>query len=186
MEWINAILFESWPWYIGGPLIGLFTLSVLLFERKMLGVSSSFEQFCSIALPPGDIRNFILKDTWQIWFVFGMIIGGFLLSNIGSITEQINLSSGAIQKLNENGINDFSGYAPSQLFNFQFPEFIILGIGGLLIGFGSRYAGGCTAGHSIMGIAQLAPSSILSTIGFFIGGLISTYFILPYLYPLFI
>ncbi|MBK9592025.1 MAG: YeeE/YedE family protein [Crocinitomicaceae bacterium] len=178
-ELLNQLIYESWPWYIGGPLIGIFAISVLLLERKALGVSSSFEQFCSVALPAGESRNFILKDTWQIWFVFGMVLGGAVLFLSGLTVDSVAISEGAKSVLTEQGLTDLTGYAPKELYTFAIPQAIILVIGGFVIGFGARYAGGCTAGHSIMGIAQLAPSSIISTIGFFVGGLISTYLIVP-------
>jgi uncharacterized protein len=175
----EALLYESWPWYIGGPAIGLFAIAVLLIERKALGVSSSFEQFCAVAIPAGESRNFILKDTWQIWFVAGMILGGSILHFGGFSTETIAISDATFDTLTSKGLTDFNGYVPVELYSFAFPQIVVLAIGGFVIGFGARYAGGCTAGHSIMGIAQLAPSSILSTVGFFIGGLISTYLIVP-------
>jgi uncharacterized membrane protein YedE/YeeE len=179
---MTNLIYESWPWYIGGPAIGLFAIAVLLIERKTLGVSSSFEQFCSIALPAGEKRNFILKDTWQIWFVSGMIIGGSILYFGGFATETIAIADATSETLKGIGLTNLSGYAPAELYTFAFPQVLVLAVGGFVIGFGSRYAGGCTAGHSIMGIAQLAPSSIIATIGFFAGGLISTYLIVPYLF----
>lgn len=180
-DFFNKLIFESWPWYVGGPLIGVFAIVVLLLERKALGVSSSFEQICAVALPKTELRKSILKDTWQLWFVLGMILGGAILHVAGLQTERIALSDAASATLTSQGITDLSGYVPAELFRFAVPQLIILTLGGFMIGFGSRYAGGCTAGHSIMGIAQLAPSSILSTIGFFAGGLISTYFIVPFI-----
>ena len=180
-EFFHQLIYESWPWYIGGPLIGLFAISVLLLERKALGVSSSFEQFCAVVIPAGEKRNFLLKDTWQVWFVFGMILGGAILHFSGFTTEKIAIAESTTTLLTQQGLTDFSGYVPSELYSFAFPQVITLIIGGFVIGFGARYAGGCTAGHSIMGIAQLAPSSIISTIGFFVRGLISTYLIVPFI-----
>ena len=178
---LEQLLFESWPWYIGGPAIGLFAIAVLLIERKALGVSSSFEQFCAVALPAGESRNFILKDTWQIWFVSGMILGGSILHFGGFAVESIAISDATVDTLTTLGLTNLNGYAPVELYTFAFPQIAVLALGGFVIGFGARYAGGCTAGHSIMGIAQLAPSSILSTVGFFIGGLISTYLVVPFI-----
>jgi len=180
-ELLHQLIYESWPWYIGGPLIGIFAISILLLERKALGVSSSFDQFCAVVIPAGEKRNFLLKDTWQIWFVFGMVLGGAILYFSGLTTEKIAIAESTTAILTQQGLTDFNGYVPSELYSFAFPQVIILVIGGFVIGFGARYAGGCTAGHSIMGIAQLAPSSIISTIGFFIGGLFSTYLIVPFI-----
>lgn len=181
-ELLNTILYESWSWYIGGPLIGVFAIVVLIIERKSLGVSTSFEHFCSVAIPSEIKRNLVFRESWQIWFVSGMILGGLILHLGGFTTEIIAISEKTLQVFSSFGLTDHSGYAPAALYTFAFPQVIILFAGGLAIGFGSRYAGGCTAGHSIMGIAQLAPSSIISTIGFFAGGLLSTYLIIPYIF----
>ena len=113
-----------------------------------------------------------------------MILGGAVLHFTGLTTEKIAISENTTTLLTQQGLTDLNGYVPADLYTFAFPQIIILVIGGFVIGFGARYAGGCTAGHSIMGIAQLAPSSIISTIGFFVGGLISTYLILPFILSL--
>lgn len=176
-EIINQIIYSPWPWYIGGPIIGLFVIALLLIEKKSLGVSSSFEEICQLG--KSTIKS---ASAWQITFVIGLIVGGFVIFFINDTTYTVAISNGAREKLANIGLTDFDGLAPSQLFNFEFQYILLLLGGGFAIGFGARYAGGCTAGHSIMGIAQLAPSSIITTTGFFIGGLISTYFIVPYLF----
>lgn len=181
---IEEFINDSWPWYIGGPVIGLFAIAVLIIERKALGVSSSFEQFCSVVLPKGALRSAITKDTWQVWFVSGMIIGGAVLFYGDFTVENIAISAETKITLGEMGITDFTGYAPVELYQFAIPQVVVLLIGGFIVGFGARYAGGCTAGHSIMGIAQLSPASIISTVGFFVGGLISTYFVVPSIFNL--
>jgi len=111
-----------------------------------------------------------------------MIIGGSILYFGGFTTETIAISDATSETLKGIGLTNLNGYAPTELYTFAFPQVLVLAVGGFVIGFGSRYAGGCTAGHSIMGIAQLAPSSIIATVGFFAGGLISTYLIVPYLF----
>jgi hypothetical protein len=60
--------------------------------------------------------------------------------------------------------------------------FLILIGAGVLVGFGSRYAGGCTSGHGIVGLSMMATESYIAVAGFFIGGLIMTWLILPYLF----
>lgn len=180
-EIVRQFLYDSWPWYIGGPLIGLFAVLVLVIERKSLGVSSSFEQFCALTIPPGEKRNTLLRDTWQVWFVLGIVLGGVILSLGNFIPLAAHISTETKVTLMSQGLSDFTGYAPVEIYRFAFPQVLILFAGGLLVGFGSRYAGGCTAGHSIMGVAQLAPSSILATVGFFAGGLVSSYLLVPYI-----
>lgn len=148
--------FQSWPWYIAGPLIGLFVPLLLLVGNKLFGISSSFDHLCQISFPKrisGKINFNTGKDSWKTFFVLGIVIGAFVSVNF--------LSSNSIQ------------FLPSNYYSFA--GLIKLFIGGLLVGFGTRYAGGCTSGHSITGISLLNPASIKATIAFFAGGLIYTY-----------
>lgn len=149
-------LFQSWPWYIAGPLIGLFVPLLLLVGNKLFGISSSFDHLCQISFPKrvsGKIKFNTGKDSWKTFFVIGIVIGAFVSVNFLSINN--------IQ------------FLPS--YYYSFPGLIKLFIGGLLVGFGTRYAGGCTSGHCITGISLLNPASIKATIAFFVGGLIYTY-----------
>jgi uncharacterized membrane protein YedE/YeeE len=176
----EALLNEPWPWYIGGPAIGIFVTLLLLIESKQLGISSSFPFVCSKISPiKFDYFNNQDKNAWQFWFTVGLVIAGYVIG-ISSTSYQIDISLDTIEKLSYIGIAPQEGFVPYELFQFNTKSMILLGIGGLCIGFGARYANGCTAGHAIMGFAQFAPASILATICFFIGGLLATYFILPY------
>ena len=121
------------------------------------------------------------KNAWQFFFVIGLIAGGGLLFFLVPAYE-IGISAETIQTLNAVGIEQQVGYAPKELYNFSGSSILILGFGGLFLGFGARYANGCTAGHAIMGCAQLAPASLVSTAFFFVGGLVATYFIIPLLF----
>ncbi|VAX27748.1 Putative transmembrane protein [hydrothermal vent metagenome] len=148
--------FQSWPWYIAGPLIGLFVPLLLLVGNKLFGISSSFDHFCHISFPKsisGKIKFNTDKDSWKTLFVLGVVVGAFISTNF--------LSAYPIQ------------FLPS--YYYSIAGFIKLFIGGLLVGFGTRYAGGCTSGHCITGISLLNPASIKATIAFFAGGLIYTY-----------
>lgn len=182
MDFINKLISEPWPWYIGGPLIGLTVIALLLTEKKQLGISSSLVYICAKVTPFN--LNYLKnpeKNAWQFWFVVGLVIGGGLAAVV--LPEySIDLSDSTSELLVENGIGHNSGYAPDRLFNLDIQNLGILWLGGVLLGFGARYANGCTAGHAIMGMAQLAPSSILATLSFFAGGLVATFFILPYLF----
>ena len=174
---VNQIIFAPWPSYVGGPLIGVFVIAFLWIENKSLGVSSSFDEICSIGS-----QTKTSNSSWQITFVLGLVLGGALLYLSNDTKYVVALSHGATEKLNSYGITVFSGLVPSELFNFELSNLLFLFGGGFFIGFGARYAGGCTAGHSIMGIALLSIGSIVSTVSFFIGGLISSYFIVPNLF----
>jgi uncharacterized membrane protein YedE/YeeE len=147
--------FSPWPWYIAGPLIGLFVPVLLIVTNKMLGISSAFEHICMIVLPKD--RNTIFKfnmqeNGWKIYFSFGILLGGFIVSQF--------LSSEPLQFLPEQ-YHTVKGYAT-------------LFFGGVLVGFGTRYANGCTSGHSIFGLSILQSSSLKATLSFFAGGLLYT------------
>jgi uncharacterized membrane protein YedE/YeeE len=83
------------------------------------------------------------------------------------------------------GITDFSNMVPTQLFSWgnvlSLKGFFFFGVGGFLVGFGTRYAGGCTSGHSISGLSNLQWPSLVATICFMVGGFISANLIVPFL-----
>lgn len=147
-------------WYIAGPLIGIFVVLFVVVSGKQLGISSSFRAFFHV-FGFRKLKYFgeeSKKDVWQLFFVLGLILSAiFAFQALGFKAE---LSSEP----------------------YQSAEAWIFLLGGLLIGFGSRYANGCTAGHCIMGNAIFAPASIVATIGFFVGGLLVSHFIIPYLF----
>lgn len=179
-EVFNKFIYEPWPWWLGGPLIGIFVVVLFLLERKQLGISSSFQYVCS-KLSPISLEYF--KDTsrskWQFWFVIGLVVGGLAL-NLIVPTYDINIADETLISLSELGIRSQPGYVPIEVYSFSsYKNILILLMGGLMIGFGARYANGCTAGHAIMGCALMSPGSIIATVCFFVGGLIATYFILP-------
>ena len=180
-EIVHNLIYEPWPWYIGGPLIGLFVIALILLEKKQLGISSSNQFICAKISPIKlDYFNKPEKNRWQFFFVIGLVLGGIIIHQLVP-TYEIAITEGAQSKLSEIGVQSQAGFVPKELYNFQPASIAYLLIGGIFLGFGARYANGCTAGHAIMGISQLAPSSIISTVCFFIGGLLSTYFIIPLL-----
>ena len=149
-------IFSTWNWYIAGPLIGLFVPLLLIIGNKMFGISSAFEHICSISLP--ESMSAVLeysraKNAWKFYFVIGIMLGGFISVNF----------------LSDSG----TAFLPDNYYSFA--GYIELFIGGLLVGFGTRYANGCTSGHAITGFSLLNPGSIKSTISFFVGGMIYTY-----------
>lgn len=170
----------SWPWYIAGPLLGMFVPLLIIFTGKQLGVSSGFRAFWSIITKRPAYFNYdYKKDVWQIIFGVGVILGALTLYLSGQVPDNIPINEATVQTLKEIGVKDFSGLVPNDIFNYT--SWWILILGGILIGFGARLANGCTAGHCIMGISQFSLASILSTVFFFVGGLIATYFIVPIL-----
>jgi len=181
IEWIK----NPWPWYIGGPLIGLTVPLLLIFGNKRLGVSSSLRHICAICFP-GNIQFFKYdwkREIWNLFFVFGIAAGAFIAVTLLSGHQPVNVNSGLVTELKEYGINNYSKLAPQDIFNwsvlFTVKGFILTVVGGFLIGFGTRYAGGCTSGHSIMGLSNLQWPSLVATVCFMIGGMVMANFILP-------
>ena len=180
-----AFFSAPWPWYIAGPVIGLFVPALLIVGNRTFGVSSNLRHMCS-ALLPGQIEHFRYDwrrtGLWNLLFLAGIVAGGLMASQWSGphnveISEQTRL---ALTKL---GLHDFSGLAPRELFTWAAlltPKgFVAIVLGGFLVGFGSAYAGGCTSGHAIAGLADFQLPSLIAVIGFFAGGLFATYFVLP-------
>lgn len=184
------LLKEPWPWYVSGPIIGISIPLLLIIGNKMLGISSSLRHTCA-AVAPFNIQ--FLKYNWksEIWnmfFVLGILIGGFVGGVLLNNGEAVQISESTITDIKNMGINSFDGLVPSDIFNwntlFSIKGILIMVLGGIMIGFGSRYAGGCTSGHAIMGISSLQWPSLVAVIFFFIGGLLMTHFIAPLIYSL--
>ncbi|MEX0685386.1 MAG: YeeE/YedE thiosulfate transporter family protein [Balneolales bacterium] len=179
------LLYEPWPWYLAGPIIGIMVPLLFYIGNKAFGISSSFSHICAACDPAG--VEFFKYDwrtgMWNLVFVVGIAIGGYLGGWIFMNPDPIAISDQTTQSLMNLGITDFSGLVPSELFNWNVlgspTGLIVLVIGGFLVGFGTRYAGGCTSGHAISGLSNLQIASFIAVIGFFIGGLIMTYILLP-------
>jgi len=182
---------HSWPWYISGPVIGLVVPLLLFLGNKLFGVSENLRHICA-ACNLGEIKFFDYdwkgKGLWNLFFIGGTVIGGFLANDVfNGDGDIIDISHNTVSTLQSMGIHSFNGLLPGQIFSWSslsHPAVVLILVGGgFLIGFGSRYAGGCTSGHAISGLADLQIGSLIAVIGFFIGGLIMTYFILPFLLP---
>jgi uncharacterized membrane protein YedE/YeeE len=144
---------QPWPWYISGPLIGLTAPALLILSGKTFGLSSSFRHLCSILSPRSKLaylkENDWRAESWNLLFVAGIMMGAYLGGHV--------LTDGGIPLLPSHY------YTESGILKLLF--------GGVLVGFGTRYADGCTSGHSITGISNLRWSSLVATICFFAGGL---------------
>lgn len=185
MNWI----YDPWPWYVAGPLIAL-TMFLLLWLGKQFGMSSNLRVACSAvgANKAADFFKFDWKaERWNLTIVLGAIIGGFIASNFMS-NNTVEINPEITQKLSdEYNINSAGeAYLPTEIFsteNLTDPlNLAILIIGGFLVGFGARYAGGCTSGHAISGLSNLQLPSLIAVIGFFIGGLTMIHFIYPLIF----
>ncbi|TJZ63347.1 YeeE/YedE family protein [Sphingobacterium olei] len=185
MQWI----LEPWPWYISGPLIAL-TMFMLLYVGKSFGMSSNLRTLCTLcgADKTSDFFKFDWKSQrWNLLVMTGAVIGGFVASNYLSDDQVPNLNPTTVAQLQATGFESAgSAYAPAELFAEEAlsdPKTLaILLIGGMLVGFGARYAGGCTSGHSISGISNLQLPSLIATMGFFIGGLLMIHLIFPLIF----
>ena len=178
---------EPWPWYVAGPIIGLFVPLLLLIGNKGFGISSSFRHLCAACFP-GKIDFFKYNwknESWQLFLALGIIIGGYLGYGILENPPLVNIDQNTKAELIELGIKDFTGFVPSDIFSwasFQgFEGWVFIVLGGFLVGFGTRYAGGCTSGHSITGMSNLQGASLIATISFFAGGLLVTHLIYPFI-----
>ncbi len=189
MNAMAASVFVSgpWPWWLAGPLIGLFVPALLIVGNAVFGVSSSLRHVCA-AIVPGRVEYFRYDwrktGLWNLLFVLGILVGGFLAAHWGG-PQTVAISEATRQDLAKLGIRDFSGLAPRELFNWSalvtLKGFVLVVVGGFLVGFGTAYAGGCTSGHAISGLADFQLPSLIAVIGFFAGGLIATHLILPWL-----
>lgn len=187
---IIEIIKQPWPWYVAGPLIGLIVPILLIIGNKSFGISSSMRHTCAICFP-SNIPFFKYdwkREIWNLFFVGGIIIGGIISAIFLNNPKTFEANPKLVTELASYGISNYNHLVPQDLFNwhelFSLRGFIIMIIGGFFIGFGSRYAGGCTSGHAIMGISNLQLPSLIATSCFMIGGIIMANFILPFILKL--
>jgi uncharacterized membrane protein YedE/YeeE len=182
-------LTKPWPWYFGGFMIAL-VLFLLIWVGKSFGMSSNLRTLCSM-MGAGKKASFFQFDwkaqQWNLIVSLGVIAGGFIASNYITTTKAVALTPQTIDQLAAMGITDAGeSFAPELLFsNAAFSDpyiLLLLVVGGFLVGFGARYAGGCTSGHAISGLSNLQWPSLIAVIGFFIGGLLVNHFVLPFLF----
>lgn len=142
----------DWPFWIAGACIGSFVPLFALVSGKLLGISSGYSELCSLTKPAG-------PERWKLWFALGLPLGGFAASALAGTHELATTAEPVRAAL---GLGDFATFA-------------LLVLGGALIGYGARTAGGCTSGHSIVGLALGAKSSLVATLGFMAGGFAATW-----------
>lgn len=183
-------IYEPWPWYVAGPLIAAIMFFLIYFGNDF-GMSSNLRTMCAAfgANRFSDFFRFDWKENkWNLMVVLGAILGGFVSSRFLTKEQGVDVSQGTREALNKDlGFSpEASGYLPEEIFGLEALTspvgILILLAGGFLVGFGARYAGGCTSGHAISGLSNLQIPSLKATIGFFIGGLIMTHLILPLIF----
>jgi uncharacterized protein len=181
---------QPWPWYVAGAIIGLTVPALLILGNKHFGISANLRHACAACFP-SNIKFFKYdwkKEVWNFFFIGGILIGALIATQFLSTPDPIQVHPNLMTELKDYGITDNSKLLPKELFSFEslftLRGFILLVVGGFLVGFGTRYAGGCTSGHSIMGISNLQVPSIIATISFMAGGFLMANVILPFILKL--
>jgi uncharacterized protein len=181
---------QPWPWYVAGPLIGLIVPALLILGNKSFGISSSLRHICASCIP-ANIPFFKYdwrKEVWNLFFVSGILLGGIIAVRFLPNPDPLTVNPVLAEEFASYGIVKYDSLIPQDVMNWQslftFRGFIIMVVGGFLVGFGTRYAGGCTSGHAIMGLSNLQLPSLIATICFMVGGFIMANLILPFILSL--
>ncbi len=188
LHWLS----QPWPWYVAGPIAGLVVPALLLAGGKLFGTSANFRHLCAATFP-GRVE-FLQYDwkgrgAWNLTFAAGIVVGGCIAATLLSPSDvTVGISEATQADLHALGLNDLTGLVPPEVMSWRglrtVPGFTMVVVGGFLVGFGARYAGGCTAGHAISGLADLQLPSLVAVVGFFFGGLLGVYVVLPLLFSL--
>jgi uncharacterized membrane protein YedE/YeeE len=181
IEWIK----QPWPWYVAGPLIGLTVPLLLIIGNRTFGISSSLRHICAACMP-ANISFFKYdwkKEIWNLFFVVGVLVGGFIAASWLSTPAPLEVNPKLVEEMATYGVTNYEGLIPQEVFSWPalltLRGIILMVLGGFLVGFGTRYAGGCTSGHSIMGLSNLQWPSLVATCCFMAGGFIMANLILP-------
>ncbi|MBL7845751.1 MAG: YeeE/YedE family protein [Cyclobacteriaceae bacterium] len=182
---------QPWPWYVAGALIGLTVPVLLLLGNKHFGISSSLRHICAACLP-ANISFFKYnwrREMWNLFFVGGVLLGGLVATQLLSNPDPIQVSAQTVQDLEALNVVVDNELMPASIFSFEnlfsLKGLVFFVLGGFLVGFGTRYAGGCTSGHSIMGLSTLQWPSLVATCCFMAGGFAMVHLIFPWLMKLF-
>lgn len=179
------LLYKPWPWYVAGPVIGLVVPLLLWMGNKRLGISSTWRHICAACVPAQlPLFNYDWKkEAWSLFFAGGLILGGVIGGWLFANPEPIAISKKTVEYFSSLGVAQEPGFLPPALFNwstlFSLKGFLIIVVGGFCVGFGTRYAQGCTSGHGILGLSSLQWPSLLATASFFLGGILFSHFVLP-------
>ena len=181
------VLYKPWPWYLAGPIIGLTVPLLLWVGNKRLGISSTLRHICAACLPANvPLFNYDWRrETWSFFFAGGLLIGGWIGGWLFANPSPVAISPATAGYFSSLGIAQQPGLMPASIFNvdvlFSLKGFLIMIVGGFFVGFGTRYAQGCTSGHGIFGLSALQWPSLLATASFFLGGILFAHFVLPYI-----
>jgi uncharacterized membrane protein YedE/YeeE len=181
LDWIK----QPWPWYVAGPLIGLTVPALLILGNRSFGISATLRHICAACIPSKvPFFNYDWKkELWNMFFVLGIFFGAVIAANWLADPNPVQVAPALAKELAGYGITDYSSLVPKDVFNWEslltLKGMIMMVVGGFLVGFGTRYGGGCTSGHAIMGISTLQLPSLIATCCFMGGGIIVANFILP-------
>ncbi len=181
---------QPWPWYVAGVFIGLTVPLLLILGNKHFGISSSLRHVCAACIP-ANIKFFKYnwkREVWNLFFVGGIFVGALIAGTWFASPEPVQVAPQLASELSGYGITHYDGLVPADLFNWAdlatARGLVLMVLGGFLVGFGTRYAGGCTSGHAIMGLSNLQLPSLIATMSFMAGGFIMANLILPYILAL--
>ena len=183
-------LTQPWSWWTAGIIIGLTVPILLILGNKHFGLSANLRHVCAACLP-ANVKFFQYdwkKESWNLFFAGGIIAGAAIAMLFLNNPAPVQIHPNLARDLANAGVGQVDGLVPAGLFNwsslFSLRGLILMVVGGFLVGFGARYAGGCTSGHSIMGLSDLQTPSLVATISFMIGGFIMANLILPHILTL--
>lgn len=186
---MNAIM-DPWPWYVAGPALGLAVPLVLVLGNRAFGMAGSLRHLCAIAVPGR--AEFFRYDwkragAWNLALALGFLAGGFIAATWLGGGGPVGISAATTADLAALGVRDFSGIVPGDLLSWPAlltpAGAVSMVLGGFLVGFGAAWAGGCTSGHGVTGLATFQLPSLLAVAAFFVGGIATTHFVLPLLFP---
>lgn len=153
----------AWNPYLVGALIGLLSMATFYFSNKPLGVSTAYARLAGllgylVSRPHTDSLKFYQdkapKIEWEVMLTLGVVVGAFLAATSGA---------------------EFKVTLVPRLWEAEFGSSLALRlgvafVGGVIMAFGARMAGGCTSGHGISGALQLSVGSWIALAAFFAGG----------------
>jgi uncharacterized membrane protein YedE/YeeE len=183
-------LTQPWSWWVAGIFIGLTVPILLLLGNKHFGISGNLRHICAACFP-ANIKFFQYnwkKESWNLFFAGGIVAGAAIASLWLQNPNPLQVHPDLVNDLAAVGVTNIDGLVPTDLFSwdslFTLRGFLLMVVGGFLVGFGTRYAGGCTSGHAIMGLSTLQWPSLVATISFMAGGFLMTHLLLPHILAL--